>query len=140
MINLDKNDQKIVDILNENSRLSSREISEKTGIRPSTVHSRIQRLIKDRIIEKFSLKLNNDILGRNFVVYLFVETKAIIPNKVFSNEVIEEVYGVTGEYDLVMKCRFSDISEFNKFIIDFRKHPQIGKTLTMVGTIAIKEN
>ena len=78
---LDRNDQKILDILKENSRLSSREISEKTGIRPSTVHSRIQRLTKDGIIEKFSLKLNNDILGKNFVVYLFVETKENIPNK-----------------------------------------------------------
>lgn len=139
MVELDKNDQKILDILKENSRLSSREISEKTGIRPSTVHSRIQRLTKDGIIEKFSLKLNNDILGKNFVVYLFVETKENIPNKVFSNESIEEVYGVTGEYDLVMKCRFSNISEFNKFIIEFRKLPMVGKTLTMVGTIKIKE-
>lgn len=136
---LDKNDQKIIEILKENSRLSSREVSEKTGIRPSTVHARIQRLAKEGIIEKFSLKLNNDLLGKNFVVYLFVETKENIPNKTFSNNSIEEVYGVTGEYDLVMKCRFSNISEFNKFIIEFRKLQMIGKTLTMVGTIKIKE-
>ncbi len=139
MVELDKNDRKILDVLKENSRLSSREVSEKTGIRPSTVHSRIQRLAKEGIIEKFSLKLNNELLGKNFVVYLFVETKENIPNKVFSNESIEEVYGVTGEYDLVIKCRFSNIIEFNKFIIEFRKLSMVGKTLTMVGTIKIKE-
>jgi DNA-binding Lrp family transcriptional regulator len=139
MVMLDKEDITILDVLEKDSRMPSREISEKTGLRPSTVHSRIQRMLKQGVIEKFTLKLNNDILGKNFVVYLLVEAKEDIPNKFFSDPRIEEVYGITGEYDLMIKCRFMNIAEFNTFLIRFRKNAQVGKTLTMVGTITIKE-
>ncbi|NTV23598.1 MAG: Lrp/AsnC family transcriptional regulator [Nanoarchaeota archaeon] len=136
---LDKQDTKILEVLQDDSRLTSREISELTGIRPSTVHSRIKRLKDKGVIEKFTVKTNNSMLGKEFIVYLLIAASKEIPNKVFADSRIEEVYGITGEYDLIIKCRFSGINEFNRFIIDLRKRPEIEKTLTMVGTIAIKE-
>jgi DNA-binding Lrp family transcriptional regulator len=57
----------------------------------------------------------------------------------FNNKHIKEVFGITGEYDLVLKLKFKDIEEFNKFIISLRKNTAIKKTQTMIATIGIKE-
>ena len=45
------------------------------------------------------------------------------------------------EYDLLMKLKFRDMKEFNKFIIEFRdKYSEsIAKTITMVQTVCLKE-
>ena len=69
---LDNKDNKIIEILKENSREPLKTISKKTAIRPSTVHQRIQKLIKEKIIEKFTIKLNNKAIGENFIAFLLI--------------------------------------------------------------------
>ena len=78
-MDLDSKDLKIIEILNQNSRLSIRDIAKKTQIRPSTVHQRIQKLIKNNIIERFTLKLNNKAINENFIVFMFITTKNDLP-------------------------------------------------------------
>jgi DNA-binding Lrp family transcriptional regulator len=41
---MDKKDLAIIELLKKDSRYSVRDISKKTGIRPSTVHQRIKKL------------------------------------------------------------------------------------------------
>jgi|TARA_B100002003_G_C14080003_1_gene519556 DNA-binding Lrp family transcriptional regulator len=135
---LDK-DAKIIDVLKQDARLSIRDIAKKTSLRPSTVHDRISKLKKDNVIEKFTVKLNNQAVGENFIVFLFVTTSRDLDATFFNNKHIKEVFGITGEYDLVLKLKFADIEEFNKFIISLRKNTAIKKTQTMIATIGIKE-
>lgn len=136
---MDKKDLLIIDELKKDSRQTVRDIAKKTKIRPSTVHLRLKKLIKDRIIEKFTIKLDNGKTDENFIVFILVSTTKKIPNIFFSNSHIKEVFGVTGEYDLILKCKFKDVDEFNRFVIAFREYPQINKTVTMVGTLTLKE-
>jgi DNA-binding Lrp family transcriptional regulator len=125
--------------LKENSRLAIRDIAKKTNIRPSTVHQRIQRLIKNNIIEKFTLKLNNEAIEENFIVFMYLTTSQDLPKTFFDNKHIKEAFGITGEYDLLLKLKFKDIIEFNDFVISLRKNKSITKTITSVATVNIKE-
>jgi len=136
---IQEKDLKIISILKENSRLPIRDIAKKTNLRPSTVHDRIKKLKKDDVIEKFTLKLNNEKIGENFIVFMFITTSKDLEQSFFNNKNIKEVFGVTGEYDLIIKLKFSDIEQFNKFIINLRKNQSIKKTQTMIATIGIKE-
>lgn len=139
MLNLDEKDHKILNILKENSRASIRDISKVTKIRPSTIHIRLQKLISNNVIDKFTLKLNNNAIGENFIVFMLISTDKLIDKKKFSSQHIKEVFGITGEYDLIMKLKFEDVIQFNDFVIEFRDKNQLRKTLTMVATINIKE-
>lgn len=139
MFKLDNKDSKIITLLKENSRLSVRDIAKKTQIRPSTVHQRIQKLIKSDVIEKFTLKLNNMAVGQDFIVFMFITTTQDLPQSFFQNKFIKESFGVTGEYDLLLKLKFKDINEFNDYIISLRKNKSIVKTVTHVVTVNIKE-
>lgn len=138
---MDKKDLAIIKVLKENSRSSIRDISKKTNIRPSTVHQRITKLKKEEIIDKFTIKLNNAKVGESLIVFMFVKTKPAtqLTKTVLSDKHIKEVFGITGEYDLLIKLKFNDVTEFNEFIIQFRKEQQIETTHTMVVTTTIKE-
>ena len=136
---LDSKDLKIIEVLKENSRLAIRDIAKKTGIRPSTVHQRIQKLSENKVIEKFTLKLSNKSVDENFIVFMYLSTSQDLPSSFFADKHIKEAFGVTGEYDLLLKLKFKDIVEFNDYLINLRKNKAITKTITSVATIGIKE-
>ena len=139
---LDKKDYLIINILKQNSRLAIRDIAKKTGIRPSTVHERIKKLVKEGVIEKFTLKLSNKAIGQDFIVFMLIKggTTQYINDKIINNDCIKEIFGVTGEYDLLLKLKFENVEEFNKFLIKFRKEQKgIRQTYTMVTTANVKE-
>ncbi len=136
---IDDKDQRIIEALKKDSRAPVREIAKNTGLRSSTVHNRIKHLKDSGVINKFTIKLDHKKIGDNFVVIILVAVKDYINPLVFKKEYIQDCYGVTGEYDLMLKCRFRNIEEFNKFIIEFRKDKNITKTHTLVATTTIKE-
>ncbi len=139
---IDSKDEKIIEILKQDSRAPIREIAKKTKIRPSTVHQRIQKLIENRVIEKFTIKLSNKEVGENFIVFMLVKggTTEYIDSRILNDKHIKEVFGITGEYDLLIKLKFRDVEEFHEFILNFRKDKkEIQSTLTMVVTTNLKE-
>ena len=138
----DKKDYLIINILKQNSRLAIRDIAKKTGIRPSTVHERIKKLVKEGVIEKFTLKLNNKAVEENFIVFMLIKggTTQYINNQIINNEKVKDIFGITGEYDLLLKLKFKDVEEFNKFLMKFRREQKgVRQTYTMVTTADIKE-
>jgi len=101
-----------------------------------------KKLQKTGVIEKFTLQLNNEAMGQNFIVFMLVSGKPTeyIDKTTLQQEPIKEVFGITGEYDLLLKLKFKDVVEFNDYVITFRKHHKnITKTLTMVVTVNLKE-
>ena len=139
MLTLDRKDHDIIAILKQNARLSIREIAKKAKLRPSTVHVRINKLSENKIIERFTLKLNNKALGEDFIVFMLVQSSNEIPGEFFKADNVKEAFGITGEYDIIIKLKFRNIDQFNSFVLDFRKRYKLRKTLTMVATINIKE-
>jgi DNA-binding Lrp family transcriptional regulator len=138
MDKIKKADKDILNELGKNARETIRNIAKKTKLRPSTVHSRMKKLEEEGVIKKYTLELDYKKLGKNLVVFILVNTNSNIPDTFFRSDEIDEVFGITGEYDLILKCRFSGVEEFNEFVIKLRNMQQVNKTLTMVGTIAIK--
>jgi DNA-binding Lrp family transcriptional regulator len=140
---LEKKDIKIISLLKNNARASIREISKKTGIRPSTVHQRIKRMLENGVIEKFTIKLNDDKVGEGFVVFMLISgsTERYLDGKFLGDKHVKGIYGITGEYDLLLKLKFQDMNEFNTFVLEFREKysKHISKTLTMVQTVNLKD-
>jgi DNA-binding Lrp family transcriptional regulator len=141
---LDNKDLKIIGELKKNARASIREISKKTGIRPSTVHQRIKRMLEEGIIEKFTVNLNDEAIGEGFCVFMLISgsTERYLGDKILKDKQVKGIYGITGEYDLLLKLKFKNMKAFNDFLLDFREgHSKyISKTLTMVQTVNLKDD
>ena len=140
---LDDKDLKIIEYLKNDARISVRDLGKKTRIRPSTVHQRIKRLINEGVIQSFTIKLDKEKLGENLTVFMLISGSLdkYFDDRFMKSKHIIEIHGITGEYDLLLKLRFKDMKQFNKFVIDFRERysRSISKTITMVQTAALKE-
>lgn len=140
---LDEKDLTILDILKQNAKLTTSQISKKTAIPITTVHNRIKKLEKQGIIKGYTVILDHKLLGEEILVYILATVDYNIPGKkVFQDEIakqikkdphVEEANILTGENDIIIKARFSSIAQLNNFITkSLRNIEGIDKTKTMV--------
>ena len=61
-VKIDETDKKILNLFNEDGRMSYRKISRKLDISIGTVHNRIEKLVKSGVITKFApvIELHNN--------------------------------------------------------------------------------
>ncbi len=141
---MDEKDKKILNVLKENSKLTTQQISKKLLIPITTVHNRIKKLEKEGIIKKYTLELDNKKIGKNISAYIYItvdykllkETKMSqheLAKKLKQHELVEEAAMVTGGTDIIIKIRVNDISELDDFVTKkLRNIDGIDKTQTMV--------
>jgi len=77
---LDKKDLKILEILKENSKLTTSQIYKKTNIPITTVHNRIKKLENLGIIRSYTLKLDYNKLGKPITGFILVTINYILPD------------------------------------------------------------
>ena len=105
---MDSKDEKILAELYEDSRQSTADIARKTGIPRVTVHERIQRLKKQGVIEKFTIKRNYAALGMpsKALVLVSYSNKGGTSERKVTKEIagipeVKEVQIIGGEWDLL---------------------------------------
>ena len=69
---IDEKDRKILNILEKNGRESIQNLSKNTNMPQSTIHNRIKRMEAMKVIEGYSVKLNEKVMERDFTVYMLV--------------------------------------------------------------------
>ncbi|MBM3895308.1 MAG: Lrp/AsnC family transcriptional regulator [Thaumarchaeota archaeon] len=92
---MDELDIQILSILLDNCRESDRQIGKKIGISGNAVSSRIQKMIQNKVIEKFALKIEPPVLGYN-VLYIVVSGQDL-------NQILKQVR-LVGEPFFVVPC------------------------------------
>jgi DNA-binding Lrp family transcriptional regulator len=137
-------ERKILKVLKENARATIRQISKRTGIRPSTVHQRLSKMIQNGVIRRFTIDVDEALLGINLTVFMLVSGSLdkYLDKEIIGDQNLVEVSGITGEYDLLLKLKFKSMAEFNDFVIRFRERysDNIQNTVTMVQTINLKDD
>lgn len=107
-IYMDDIEKSILNVLQENSRLSFRKIAEKIGVTAATVSARVEDLERKGIIKKYTVLLDYDKLGKvTLLVTVDVDLSKI--DAIFQ-ELVELpqvccVLRVTGACDLVVLLR-----------------------------------
>ena len=98
MENLDLIDIKLLKLLQENSRLTTKELATAVGLSISPVYERVKRLENDGYIEKYVALLNPDKIRLGLTAYIAVKlTKQ-------SNELASKFIGVVQEIPEVTEC------------------------------------
>ncbi|MBI2655110.1 Lrp/AsnC family transcriptional regulator [Candidatus Woesearchaeota archaeon] len=126
---IDEKDWKILEILKENSNLSTYKISKKTLIPVTTVNNRIKKLKKTGVIKKFTVEVDKNKLGFNLTAYILIslslrelkEEKMNVRDLVRiikKNPDIESVDNVTGDFDIILKIHARDINDVNDYVVN----------------------
>ena len=134
---IDETDRKILEELRKNAKITTRELAKSLQVKRSTVHDRISKLIKEKIIEQFTIKVRNDAVEESYLVFLLVEAKEWQASML--HPFIKEVHHISGEYDFLLKVKCRDVHTFNQFIKVFKAKQGIQKIATLIGTETLKE-
>ncbi len=142
--NLDETDLSILRILRENSRASFHEISKLTGIPDATIQFRLKRMKAKEVIDSFTVMANPVATGHSVTAIVLVQTDADKHDDAKAAlakiSEVSEVYGVLGEYDLIIKVWSKSLEELNAIINDkIRSIEGIEDLLEIVVVERVKE-
>lgn len=122
---LDATDFKILRILQDNSRLTTKELGQKIGLSVTPTYERQRRLERMGYIKGYVAVLDANKMERGFMVFCVVSMKQI--NKKIANEFQEtvaewtevtECYNVSGSGDYLLKICVSSMQKYQQFILD----------------------
>ncbi len=141
---LDEVDRRLLRLLAENARASLRDLSRSLGVAVSTVHARLQKLIRDRVIRRFTIMPDYERLGYPITAVILVSVEGGMIEEVASRLREEPsliaVYDITGDYDLVLVGKFRNMDDLNLFLKRLNKLPAIRRTVTSVVLKVFKED
>lgn len=134
-MSLDAKDKLILKLLQDDSTLSVKEISEKIGLTFTPTYERIKNLEKQGVIEKYVAILNREKLGINIVVYCNIRLKeqsqktlSEFEDYIKSYDEVQEIISLSGEYDYMLKILATDIYSYNDFTVNvISNSPYIGQ-------------
>jgi Lrp/AsnC family transcriptional regulator, regulator for asnA, asnC and gidA len=112
---LDYVNLQILDILAKDSSTPFVDIAKQIGISDPTVHLRVRRLIDEGIIRRFTLSVNNDLLGYDHLVFAGINIKSGFADQVIEElsnlEDVLEIHEIHNRFDLFLKIRAKDLNQ-----------------------------
>ena len=121
---MDTIDKKLLQLLQQDTKKTTKELSTKLNLSVTAVYERIKKLEREGIISKYVVLLDKEKVGKNFVVFchlkLIQHTKEFLTK--FESEVIKlkevlECYHVSGDYDYILKIAVKNMEEYREFLV-----------------------
>jgi len=122
---LDKTDLAILKLLQQNARVTIKEISEKVHLSTTPVHERIRRMEGNGVIKEYATIVNGAMVKRGLMVICYVSLKQhsknagakFIKSILEMNEVIE-CLTISGEFDFMLKVVEENMDAYYDFHVN----------------------
>jgi len=122
---IDKTDQKILEILTQNARMAFLEVARLCGISGAAVHQRVQKLIDAGIIKGSQFNLNPKGLGFQTCAFIGIQvnltansTHQQVFQKIMEIPEIVECHHISGKYSLFVKVFTKNNEHLKKVIVE----------------------
>ena len=130
---MDKIDHEILSELTNDSSISIPKLSEKINVNSSVVYSRIKRLVKKKLIERFTIEINDKELGYGVKsltgINMDSKQRDNVIQELFKIPGVREVSEVTGRFDILVTMYAENLSEMYRIVSD-----NIGKIQGIIGS------
>ena len=144
---MDKIDRTILNLMQRDASLTNVEMADKVGLSPSSCLRRVQRLTKSGFIDRIVAILNPAKAGRGIKALVSVELKLHgeqhmrrFLEVVKGEEAITHAYAITGDMDVMLMLRLTDMEEFDTLCDRlFRDQTNVARFVTMVVIKTAKE-
>jgi DNA-binding Lrp family transcriptional regulator len=125
IVDVDLVDYKIINLLSKNTRINSVEIANQINVSTVTIHSRINKLIKSGVIQRYSITMDINKLGlREFIVNLCLRDyskKNQIITYFSDNPFLWEIHKAIGGCDLEITLYATNFEHFYRVMEGLRK-------------------
>ena len=120
MAKVDDLDLKILSELSNDASVSIPKLSEKINEDSSVIYSRINRLVKKKLIERFTIDVNNKELGYTVKsltgINMDSKQRSVVIEELFKIPGVREVSEVTGRFDILVTMYAKNLGEMHQLI------------------------
>lgn len=149
---LDEKDLAILALIQENSKLTAKQIAKKIDSPITTVFAKTKRMEELGVIKDYRAILAPEKLASGTAAFLLASVSyrakaddIPISQRVVAEEIarfpeVQEVHIITGDWDLLVKLRAESVESIGKFVVDkLRLIKGLEKTLTCMVFETVKE-
>lgn len=130
---IDAIDEKIIELMQENARISIKDIAAQVYLSSPAVTARIERLEKNNIILGYHAQVNPEALGYKIKAFINLDLEPVQKKDFYpfieSIANVIECNCVTGEYAMLIEVGFMDTADLDLFINELQR---FGKTRTQI--------
>lgn len=124
---LDHTDMQILDELSKNSRITMKELGEKVHLTGAATSARVARLEDSRVIEGYTIKVNQAKLGYFIHAFITIFTESIFHQPYLSFIKTQEKYlinnfKISGDGCYILECKFPSNDLMNQFLEELNNH------------------
>ena len=121
---LDITDKKLINLLQNDSKQTTKQLSLQLNLSVTAVYERVKKLENQKVIEKYVAIINKNKIEKSFLVFCHV--KLIQHSKeyvtTFEREILKlvevsECFHVSGDYDYILKIYVKDMDEYRHFMV-----------------------
>ena len=124
-VSLDKKDMAILKLLQENARVTVKEISQKIHLSTTPVHERIKRMEESGVIKQYVTLLDHSKVKKGLIVICYVSLKEHSKNAgnkfiktIHELNEVTECYNISGEFDFMLKVICEDMNGYYDFHVN----------------------
>jgi|SRR5690554_3207780 len=121
---LDQIDYKLIELLQQNCKQTTKELAAQLDLSTTAVHERIKKLERQKIITDYIAVVNKDKIDRSFLAVSHIKIKshskdAILQfeKKIHQIPEILECFHVSGEYDYILKIGVKDMEAYRELML-----------------------
>ena len=122
MQRFDELDMKLLFELTKDGNVSVPQLSKKLGINPSVLYSRIKRLLRKKLIKKFTIDIDNSLLGIGVKATVGINRdpkfKIQIHKKLLEISEVVSISEVTGRFDIMIQVYAQDLEDLHAVVIE----------------------
>ncbi|MBN1244378.1 Lrp/AsnC family transcriptional regulator [Candidatus Bathyarchaeota archaeon] len=151
-VKLDEKDIAILGLIQENSKLTAKQIAKKIGAPITTVFAKTKRMEELGVIKEHRAILAPEKLESGTAAFILASVSyrakaddVPISQRTVAEEIakfpeVQEVHIITGDWDLLVKLRAESVDAIGKFVVDkLRLIKGLEKTLTCMVFETVKE-
>ena len=131
---VDETDEKIIRILQADSRKAFVEIASQIGLSESAVRRRVKNLVDGGMIKRFTIELgaSDKTSAITLISVSSTADTSSVSARLMKLTGVEVVYEITGQYDIAAIIAAPAIAEINKCIDDIHKIEGVSDTNTVI--------
>lgn len=132
---LDPVDLQLLDALQRDASQRLEDLGRLVGLVPSSVHDRLRRLERDGLLQRWTVQVDHEAVGRGVLAFIGVSTDRPCSQMIKDLKAItaiEECHSVAGELSMLLKVRVSDTPALLDLVERLRQIPGVEGTQSTV--------
>ena len=120
---LNPTDRIILNLLQEDARLTTKEIASHLGLSTTPTYERIKRLEKNQYIKSYVALLDRKKMGKNLMTFCSVAVKEHnqsylerFKQEILALEEVIECYHIAGRFDFLLKVVTNNMDDYHRFV------------------------